>query len=969
MPLPGGPSDKIGNRYELRWVVRQLVDLVTGRLEWLRIEPPGDDAIEFRCGSHDGESAHQVKRGISGGGHWTLAALGDVLDGFGSLLAAEPKLQCVFISTHAAPELQELAERAQASRDLIEFKKRFLTAEWVTDAWSALRKQWRTDEDETWNRLRRLSIAAIGEQVLRDNTDTILQLLFDAPPETTRAVLSDLVLDSIHVELRADDIVTRLEAQSIRRVRTTKANTIAPGLSPPPAAGVRRDIELERISALLSSAHSTIIVGGISGIGKTTVAAQFAAEWNGAVCWLDTGLITSGVEALAAIGEYVSNAFADDSIVKVMPKAESQVVAIGRLAGKVLTAHECLLVWDGVDGERHTQLRPVIDAIATTLGSGGVQLVTTQETRESGKVATSATVRVDRLARETVAQILTHVYPNARAEDVEIADDVTRGHPYLVQLLVDAAGLIDLGVALQSMRAEARVDPMVSALMENLTEDARRILGTLTWLDLPFGALHVERLGGSATVLKELAARHLIVRSGGDAYQVHDLVGHLIKSAASERERIEFHERAALLLRGMEKPSWLEVRAMLRHARAASLTDVIRETGSLLLRFALDRGHWGLAREAAESLTASSTDFFPHFVLAKAYRMTREFAKALLHYEVAEENAPTSREREMARYDRASVLCELGRRPEADAIYTAMLDSSEASTRSAARLALALGAADRGHRDEAMQLLEEALEIATEANDKRQVAEAHHAIGRILIDEEKWEEARAHLKQAHTIRMTVTGPEAFDVLGWFHLFESVLRVERALGNRQDARNAAHGLWRFAAASGSIRWETNAAHALCLADPNDADPDVIMAMSRLYSTKAEADLDDSLRVAVLESLIICEWSLKHYEEATELILELLALGNEHHVGIPIFAFLDPKSELEENVVQVPRGYGLFAPFGQTPEFITAIVSRVLARRPELIQHANAVIGERPARKKPPNKSKRAATKKNKRRRGK
>lgn len=60
MPLPGGPSDKIGNRYELRWVVRQLVELVTGRLGWIRIEPPGDNAIEFRCGRREAEFAHQA---------------------------------------------------------------------------------------------------------------------------------------------------------------------------------------------------------------------------------------------------------------------------------------------------------------------------------------------------------------------------------------------------------------------------------------------------------------------------------------------------------------------------------------------------------------------------------------------------------------------------------------------------------------------------------------------------------------------------------------------------------------------------------------------------------------------------------------------------------------------------------------------------------------------------------------------
>jgi hypothetical protein len=65
MPLPGGPSDKLGNRYELRVVVRRFLDLLTGKLDWLRLEIPGEDAIEFRCGAEGRVDAYQVKRGIS----------------------------------------------------------------------------------------------------------------------------------------------------------------------------------------------------------------------------------------------------------------------------------------------------------------------------------------------------------------------------------------------------------------------------------------------------------------------------------------------------------------------------------------------------------------------------------------------------------------------------------------------------------------------------------------------------------------------------------------------------------------------------------------------------------------------------------------------------------------------------------------------------------------------------------------
>ena len=38
MPLPGGPADKIGNRYELWWTVSQFVRIINGEVESIRIE-------------------------------------------------------------------------------------------------------------------------------------------------------------------------------------------------------------------------------------------------------------------------------------------------------------------------------------------------------------------------------------------------------------------------------------------------------------------------------------------------------------------------------------------------------------------------------------------------------------------------------------------------------------------------------------------------------------------------------------------------------------------------------------------------------------------------------------------------------------------------------------------------------------------------------------------------------------------
>ena len=48
-PRPGGDTDKFGNRYEGRWTVRQLLEVLVGKAEAITVEPLGEigAGVEF----------------------------------------------------------------------------------------------------------------------------------------------------------------------------------------------------------------------------------------------------------------------------------------------------------------------------------------------------------------------------------------------------------------------------------------------------------------------------------------------------------------------------------------------------------------------------------------------------------------------------------------------------------------------------------------------------------------------------------------------------------------------------------------------------------------------------------------------------------------------------------------------------------------------------------------------------------
>ena len=121
MPLPGGPADKFGNRYERWWTVLQLIRIMDGEAESIRIEDPAANKTEFvlTVGGH--HELHQAKRSHPNG-KWSLASLREegLLQSMFDQLSNNLDARFVFVSGSDAPELRETdracQERAEPSR-------------------------------------------------------------------------------------------------------------------------------------------------------------------------------------------------------------------------------------------------------------------------------------------------------------------------------------------------------------------------------------------------------------------------------------------------------------------------------------------------------------------------------------------------------------------------------------------------------------------------------------------------------------------------------------------------------------------------------------------------------------------------------------------------------------------------------------------------------------------------------------
>jgi hypothetical protein len=204
MPLPGGSADKLGNRYELWWTVQQLVRMLDGKGDSIRIEDPGVTKAEFVI-SHGGRrELHQAKRSHPDG-KWSLASLSAsdmrLLQAIHAQLTGNDD-RFVFVSSSDARELADLAERSQQAESLQEFEEKFLAAKETRNLFERLQKYWNNANVATaFDILKRVEVRAMDEQGIEENVTWGLRALFLSNPISVCNELRALAEHSVHKTL------------------------------------------------------------------------------------------------------------------------------------------------------------------------------------------------------------------------------------------------------------------------------------------------------------------------------------------------------------------------------------------------------------------------------------------------------------------------------------------------------------------------------------------------------------------------------------------------------------------------------------------------------------------------------------------------------------------------------------------------------------------------------------------------
>ena len=220
MPLPGGPSNKFGNRYELWWTVSQLVRIINGQAESIRIEDPTVDKTEFVITAEGRQEFHQAKRSHPSG-KWNLSFLQSLLQMMFEQLSANNNAHFVFASGSDTPELRELTERATNARNPQEFESAFVSSQSQREAFEKLKKFWHNADTATaYSMLQRIEVRTIDERGLEEQVRGSLPALFLNRPDEVCDALRSFAEDSIHKYIDREELISYLQSKgfSLRRL-------------------------------------------------------------------------------------------------------------------------------------------------------------------------------------------------------------------------------------------------------------------------------------------------------------------------------------------------------------------------------------------------------------------------------------------------------------------------------------------------------------------------------------------------------------------------------------------------------------------------------------------------------------------------------------------------------------------------------------------------------------------------------
>src|SRR5258708_16089861 len=355
----GGIWGKWGDRYEARWTIRFLLDVLEEQAESVGLEMVSEEeGFEFRVDREGYSEFHQVKRQTPAVGGWTISELKSVIEDFGTGLRSDLSAICVFASTVSVNDLRTWLQQSDLAISEQQFVERL--SDELTPSAKRLATYWGTSVGETWPLLKRIRLTTIEEPELLELVRARLAVLVDSGNAVAaRSVLFEYVFDRVGHRVSRDDIVSALEAANIplvvpgpaiaQRVRELQAvfSGELDALSIPEVQITRS--EAATVIQQIAEGRRLILLTGDAGIGKSQILKTLAFECDHrGWAWLPVRVDRLGnAKTSIDIGQQLGLAQSPVSVV-LNTAGDRRVLVIDQLDAISVTSGRQLATYDAI---------------------------------------------------------------------------------------------------------------------------------------------------------------------------------------------------------------------------------------------------------------------------------------------------------------------------------------------------------------------------------------------------------------------------------------------------------------------------------------------------------------------------------------------------------------------------------------------------------------------------------------------
>jgi len=200
--IPGGIADKLGNRYEAKWLVRNLLFVIANKANWLKFEGIETDYQGFEFALQRGQTIewHQTKVNAPMG-NWTLTALKNegVLRAFKYRFSHSQNSHCFFVSQDNAKDLRTLSDKARLANDFSQYD--FTLSNDQKEKFKRLLSEWNCNEEMGLDWLKRSHVEVLPEKELDSLIESFGDLYFQLGGNSVFPALREILENNFNKKI------------------------------------------------------------------------------------------------------------------------------------------------------------------------------------------------------------------------------------------------------------------------------------------------------------------------------------------------------------------------------------------------------------------------------------------------------------------------------------------------------------------------------------------------------------------------------------------------------------------------------------------------------------------------------------------------------------------------------------------------------------------------------------------------